>query len=79
MGMTEIWESVLKILRNDIYHVSYETWIKPLKVLAIEENYFILYTEYEIIPKMVEARYAKKIEEVLLSITGKEYKLKVVS
>ena len=79
MGMTEIWESVLKILRNDISHVSYETWIKSLKVLAIEENCFILYTENKIIPKMVEARYAKKIEEVLLSITGREYRLKVVA
>ena len=39
-----IWNNTLQIISNEITGVSYNTWIKTLEPIAIDDNFFILKT-----------------------------------
>jgi chromosomal replication initiator protein len=79
----EKWDEILKQLKTsyNIMEVSFNTWIKPLKVYKIEGN--ILYLVYQNRMDPTSLNYIKKKYEVPLmvtisEITGIDYKIEFI-
>jgi|LGVF01.1.fsa_nt_gb chromosomal replication initiator protein len=80
--MTEsntIWNNTLKIISNEITVVSFNTWIKTLEPIAIDDNVFILKTPNTFNKDILESRYSDLITNSLYQSTNKSYKLKIIT
>src|SRR5574344_2845626 len=74
---TTIWKAVLENLQESLDYPAYESWIKPVKPIAIEENYFVVTTSNPLSKEWINKNYAEKIALLLSEITGKNLKLKI--
>lgn len=80
--MTEsntIWKNTLKIISNEITVVSFNTWIKTLEPIAIDDNVFILKTPNTFNKDILESRYSDLITNSIFQSTNKSYKLKFIT
>ena len=51
-----LWDMCLPILEQEIFAVSFNTWIKPLKPHSMDINSIILSTDADIVKSMVTNR-----------------------
>jgi len=58
-SITQLWEEVLNIIKEDMNEVSYNTWLKPIKPLHINDNVIYLQAPEEFLRDMLVKRYNK--------------------
>jgi chromosomal replication initiator protein len=75
----EIWNKTLEIISHEITGVSYNTWIKTLKPIAIDSDTFILKTPNTFNKDILESRYADLIQNSIFQAANKNYTLKFVT
>lgn len=73
-----LWDMCLPILEQEIFSVSFNTWIKPLKPHSMDINSIILSTDADIVKSMVTNRYIDLIKNVVKEVTGKEYAISIL-
>ncbi|MBQ3110750.1 MAG: chromosomal replication initiator protein DnaA [Clostridia bacterium] len=73
-----LWDMCLPILEQEIFAVSFNTWIKPLQPHSMDFNSIILSTDADIVKSMVTNRYIDLIKNVVKEVTGKEYAINIV-
>ncbi len=71
----EIWGAVLKTLSNELSGPSYETWLKPIKPISIEEDFLIVEAPNDFAKDWLETRYKAQIDAIL-SRHNKKLKIK---
>lgn len=76
--LNSIWNQALEIIEKEITQVSFDTWMKKLTPLSVEDNTIILETKEAFTKDMIDNRYLNLIENVLKQITNTEYKVKVI-
>lgn len=76
-SIVEIWKQVLKLVKEDVMEVSYNTWIEPIIPVEIEKNFIILMVPYEYSKNVVEERYIELIKNALLCVTNEYYEIEV--
>ncbi|HOL39907.1 MAG TPA: chromosomal replication initiator protein DnaA [Dictyoglomaceae bacterium] len=74
-----IWEEALSYLSLEISRPGFETWIKTLKPLSIEEGKFILQTQSKFSKEWLEEYYISLIEEIIKKITQKDFKVEILA
>lgn len=74
----QLWDMCLPILEQEIFAVSFNTWIKPLKPHSMDVNSIILSTDADIVKSMVTNRYIDLIKNVVKEVTGKEYAISIL-
>lgn len=77
-NIKELWDMCLPILEQEIFAVSFNTWIKPLKPHSMDINSIILSTDADIVKSMVTNRYIDLIKNVVMEVTGKEYAISIL-
>lgn len=75
----DIWNSTLQIISNEITGVSYNTWIKTLEPIAIDDNLFILKTPNSFNKDILETRYADLIKNSLYQATNTHFDLNFIT
>ena len=60
--ITEIWESVLKQMAEEISAVSFDTWIKPINPVEITGNEITLSVKSALNKNMVMTKFRSMIE-----------------
>ena len=77
MDLTELWQKSLEILRQKIAPVSFETWIVPIKPIAVSNSTVILKIDDSFIKNTVETKYYNLIENTIKHLMGSNYKIAI--
>ena len=57
MNFEELWNEVLEIVKEDTNQVSFNTWFKPLKIVAYKNNTIYLETADEFLKNTLKKRH----------------------
>lgn len=77
--LNEIWDSVLKQMSEEISSVSFETWIKPVTPVAINDNEIILSVKSSLSKNMLMTKFRSMLESCLELASGASLALNVVT
>jgi len=74
-----IWNNILNIVRENVTALTFETWIKPLQPVCVdEENKFIVVeTSNDCVWQIVNERHQNLLDKSVERVMGKEYRVKV--
>ena len=73
------WEKTLELLRENTSAVSYNTWIKPLEILAIKNDKMVLGIEDQFALETLRNRYNGLVHNAVKQAFGHEYDLEFVN
>jgi chromosomal replication initiator protein len=74
----ELLQKAKELLKEEVTSISYETWIKPLKIKSIDNNHIVFIANSEYQKDSIETRYSSLIFNTLKYITNKDYSFSVV-
>lgn len=78
LNKDEILNKAKDLLKDEVSNISFETWIKPLKIKDIQGNTIIFLVNSEYHKDFIENRYANLISNTFKFITNKEWNFSVV-
>jgi chromosomal replication initiator protein len=61
----EIWEQSLNIIKGEITEVSFNTWIKSITPVSIENNTFVLSVPNDLTKGILSSKYTNLISNAL--------------
>ena len=73
--LNEIWEKTLNIIKGELTEVSFNTWIKSISPLSIDNNYIRLGVPNQFTKEILESRYKDLLSNAVKLITTKKYSL----
>ena len=79
--INEKWEEILRTVKEEhsISDVSFDTWMRPLEVYAVEDN--VVYLLVQLDPMAltyIERRYYRPLKVAIGEITGINYEIKFI-
>ena len=75
--LIKLWTECLIILEGEVTPVGFNTWIKDIKPVSIDNNTIRLSVENSIKKNMIEMRYAELIKNTVIQVTGKTFSIEV--
>jgi len=69
----QLWEESIKIIKEKISPQNFETWIRPLKVAAMEDSHARLSVPNKFFKDWLTENYREVISEALSATAGKEF------
>jgi chromosomal replication initiator protein len=76
--LKETWEKTLNIMKGEITEVSFNTWIKSIIPISIEDSTIKLGVPNDFTRGILNSRYKDLIENALKLITSKKYNINFV-
>ncbi len=76
--LIELWDEALKMIEKEITPLSFNTWIKPLKPISLNDTYFTLETSDTFFKDLINDRYLGLIGNVMKQITNTDYTIKII-
>jgi chromosomal replication initiator protein len=76
-GMNKLWQDTLSQLELNLNPQHYNTWIKPLKLIKMEQDLIVLEVPNRFILDWVKDNYAHLIQKVLVDLSAVSYKLQI--
>lgn len=76
--LTEIWQKTLGLLQNELTEISFNTWIKTIEPISIQNNTINLAVPAEFNKGILESRYQSLIKNAIKHVTYKEYSINFV-
>ncbi len=73
-----VWENVLPLIEAEMTAVGFNTWIKPLKPIVMDESTITFSTESEIVKNMVAGRHIDLLKNAIFEVTGREYIINII-
>lgn len=77
--LTQLWNQVLGDLSQEVSGVSFDTWMKPIKPLALTETSIRLSVPSDINKTMIMTKFRSMLESSIEFAAGRAYELDVVS
>jgi len=74
--LEEIWGSALKLIKNELTEVSFNTWLKTIEPLTLNDNCIVLGAPNEFTKGILEARYLTLIKNAIKQVTGIDFDIK---
>ena len=77
----EKWDQILNTVKkeHEISDISFDTWMRPLEVYAIEENILYILAPFEQMAlTYIQKKYYLPLKVAIGEITGEEYDIKFV-
>ena len=71
----EIWDKVCKLIKVESTEVSYNTWIKNIIPIGIEDNIFELAVGNEFHKGILEGRYTRLFKDALFHVTDRKFEI----
>ncbi len=68
-----IWNEVLKAIQKELTEVSFNTWMKVIKPLSVDNEIIYLLVPNEFTKGIIEARYSELIMTAIKYVTDKKY------
>lgn len=76
LKLEEIWGNALKLIKNELTEVSFNTWLKTIEPITINDNYIILGAPNEFTKGILEARYLTLIKNAVKQISSIDFEIK---
>ena len=76
--LEEYWSRVLEIIKPEIVGISFDTWIKPLIPISMDEQTVYLKATSIYQKNTIDARYKDLIKNGFKHITNKDYSISIV-
>lgn len=76
--LTEIWNKTLGLLQNELTEISFNTWIKTIEPLSLQNNTINLAVPAEFNKGILESRYNALIKNAIKQTSYKEYTINFV-
>lgn len=73
-----IWQRTLELLKDELTEISFNTWIKTIEPISIENNTIQLGTPADFNKGILETRYSSLIQNAIIQVTSKRYELDFV-
>lgn len=74
----QMWNRVVESFRTQIQTVSFNAWIKPMKLYAVTSDEVIVTFKDMAAQSMVLSRYRSRVETVMRTVFGMRYSLKML-
>ena len=74
----EIWAGVLTCLSNELEHSKFESWIRPITPVSVENKTFVIATKDTLSRDWVRERFSSLICKALKDTTRRSYNLNIV-
>lgn len=75
MNFEELWNEVLEIVKEDTNQVSFNTWFKPLKIVAYKDNTIYLETADEFLKNTLKKRHYNFLKNAFTYVLKKDTEL----
>lgn len=75
MNFEELWNEVLEIVKEDTNQVSFNTWFKPLKIVAYKNNTIYLETADEFLKNTLKKRHYNFLKNAFSYVLKKDTEL----
>lgn len=75
----KVWQDVCNIIKREITEVSYNTWIKPIEPVSIENDKIDLCTSSDFSKAILDDRYGELIKNALRIVTSKEFQINIIT
>lgn len=72
MNFEELWDEVLEIIKEDVNQVSYNTWFKPLKIVAYKNNTIYLEVADDFLRTTIKKRHYNFLKNAFNYVLNKE-------
>ncbi len=76
--LNKMWQECLSILENEVSSVSFNTWIKDIVPISIDNQTITFSVESSIKKNMVEKLYGDLLKNTILEISGKGYDINII-
>ena len=73
--LTETWEKAMNIIKGELTEVSFNTWIKSINPISLENNLLKLAVPNDFTKGILESRYKNLIVNALKLLTSKKYNI----
>ncbi|AKL93527.1 chromosomal replication initiator protein DnaA [Clostridium aceticum] len=77
-NLPQIWESTLTLIKAELTEVSFNTWIKTIEPISLQNNQIILGTPNDFIKDILNNRYITLISNALKQTTSKQFEIKII-
>ena len=77
--LEEYWATVSELIQEEIPKITYETWIKTLTPVSMNEDTIILKIKTKFQKDYIQERYLDFIKNGFKIVTGKEYNVEIVT
>jgi len=74
-GMSKLWDDTLEHLELNLSPQHFSTWIKPLKLVKIEQDMVYIEVSNRFVLDWVKENYSKLIEKILADLSAVSYRL----
>jgi chromosomal replication initiator protein len=75
IGSTNIWESILTVVKEKINHQSFDTWFRPVTFAATSNNIIYVVAPTEVFKNMIMEHYSDVLEESLGELKLENYNI----
>lgn len=75
MNVKDVWEKTLHLMKSELTEVSFNTWLKTIKPITVNNNIFVLSVPNKFNKDILETRYSSLIINGLKQVTSKDYVL----
>ncbi|MBQ9757098.1 MAG: chromosomal replication initiator protein DnaA [Clostridia bacterium] len=76
--LKQIWQKVLEDLAEEVSAVSFDSWIKPIEAVEINDTRIVLKVPFAVNKNMIMTKYFSLIESCLESVTSHKFDIDVV-
>ncbi len=76
--LDEYWTRVLELVQPEMTSISYDTWVKSLVPVGMDDNVFVLKASSVFQKNIIDTRYGELIKTSIRHITNKDLNLKVI-
>lgn len=73
VDLEELWLSSLDIIKTELTEVSFNTWLKTIEPMSINDNRIMLGAPNEFTKSILEARYLTLIQNAVNQVSSKNY------
>ena len=72
-NLNNTWSEALNLIKVELSDVSFNTWLKTIKPIAIVDDRFVLAVPNKFTRNILEGRYLNLIKNAVIQVTGEEY------
>ena len=77
-NLDQIWESVLGLIKVELTEVSFNTWLKSIEPVSLEDDEIILGAPNDFTKGILEGRYFNLIKNAIKQVSGKNYQIRFI-
>lgn len=75
--LKDIWIKTTETIKKELTEVSYNTWIKTIRPLKLENGKIYLIAASEFAVEIIKYRYISLIQNVIRLVSGKEHEIEI--